>query len=70
MISRDFCTDREAARQLINTIFAWSFATLLPFGMVGEFARLICRLVEIELREMLGEADLPRLPRPRNNIIL
>lgn len=30
----------------------------------------INRMVEIELRELLGDADLPSLLRPRNNIIL
>jgi putative membrane protein len=30
----------------------------------------ISRLVEIELREMLGETDLPPLLRARNEIIL
>jgi predicted membrane chloride channel (bestrophin family) len=30
----------------------------------------ISRLVEIDLREMLGETDLPRLLRPKNEIIL
>jgi putative membrane protein len=30
----------------------------------------ISRLVEIELREMLGETDLPPLPHPANHIIL
>lgn len=107
---------------IINTIFVWSFATLLPFGIVSEFDSLnahvggfltghmcwfavpfslliswmyisldqvgestenpfeggandvpmaqISHLLEIELRQMLGETDLPRLPRPRNNIIL
>ena len=30
----------------------------------------ICRLIEIELREMLGETALPRLLSPRNQVIL
>jgi ion channel-forming bestrophin family protein len=107
---------------IINTLFVWSFALLVPFGMVGEFDRLnahapallaghmawfavpfsllvswmyisldqvgestenpfeggandvpmaqVCRLLEIELRETLGETDLPSLSRPVNNIIL
>lgn len=107
---------------IINTIFVWSFALLLPFGIVGEFDKLnshvvgflagnmawfaipfsllvswmyisldqvgestespfeggandvpmaqICRLMEIELRQMLGETEVPSLPRPKNNIIL
>ena len=107
---------------IINTIFVWCFAVLLPFCMVREFDRLndgmsgllsghmvwlaapfslliawaylaldqvgestenpfeggandvpiaqICRMVEIELREVLGETQLPPLLRPRNQIIL
>jgi putative membrane protein len=107
---------------IINTIFVWSFAALLPFGIVGEFDKLnahvggflagnmgwfaipfslliswmyisldqvgestenpfeggandvpmaqICRLLEIELKQMLGESDLPSLLKPKNNIIL
>lgn len=104
----------------INTIFVWCFATLLPFCLVGEFARLnvsgplagqmawltipfsalvswmyvaldqvgestenpfeggandvpisqISRLVEVELREMMSETDLPPLLRAQNDIIL
>lgn len=30
----------------------------------------MCRAVEVDLREMLGETDLPPLLQPRNNIIL
>ena len=30
----------------------------------------INRMIEIELREMLGDADLPALLRPMNNIVL
>jgi len=30
----------------------------------------ISRMIEIDLREMLGEADLPPLLKPKNNIIL
>jgi putative membrane protein len=107
---------------IINTIFVWSFAILLPFGIVGEFDKLnahvvgflagnmgwfaipfsllvswmyisldqvgestenpfeggandvpmaqICRLLEIELKQMLGESDVPGLLKPKNNIIL
>jgi putative membrane protein len=107
---------------IINTIFVWSFAILLPFGIVGEFDKLnthvagflagnmgwfaipfslliswmyisldqvgestenpfeggandvpmaqICRLLEIELKQMLGESDVPSLLKPKNNIIL
>jgi len=106
----------------INAIFVWSFAALLPFGLVGEFDKLnnhvsgffagsmgwlaipfslliswiyisldqvgestenpfeggandvpmaqVCRLLEIELRQMLGETDVPSLLKPQNNIIL
>ena len=28
------------------------------------------RLIEVELREMLGERDLPPLLEPKNNVIL
>ena len=107
---------------VINRIFVWSFAALLPFGVVAEFDRLnahvggvlaghmawlaipfsvllawlyvaldqvgestenpfegaandvpiaqICRLLEIELRDMLGETALPRLLQPQGNVIL
>lgn len=30
----------------------------------------MCRAAEIELREMLGETDLPPPLEPRNNIVL
>ncbi len=30
----------------------------------------ICRLLEIELRQVLGESDIPGLLKPKNNIIL
>jgi ion channel-forming bestrophin family protein len=30
----------------------------------------ICRLLEIELRQMLGETEVPSLLKPKNNIIL
>jgi putative membrane protein len=30
----------------------------------------MCRAVEIDLREMLGETDLPPMLQPKNNIIL
>ena len=107
---------------VINTIFVWAFALLLPFGMVAEFAKLngqvtgvlqghmtwltvpfsvlvawmyvaldqvgestenpfeggandvpitrICRQLEIDLRDMLDEKDIPALAPPQNNIIL
>jgi putative membrane protein len=108
---------------VINRIFVWSFAALLPFGVVAEFDKLnaqvagsflaghmawlaipfsvllawlyvaldqvgestenpfegaandvpiaqVCRLLEIELRDMLGETGLPRLLQPQGNVIL
>ena len=107
---------------IINTIFVWTFALLLPFGTVAEFAKLndlvtgvfqgnmtwmtvpfsvlvawmyvsldqvgestenpfeggandvpitrICRQLEIDLRDMLDEKDIPALDPPQNNIIL
>jgi putative membrane protein len=30
----------------------------------------ISRIIEIEMREMLGETDLPKFRKARNNIIL
>jgi hypothetical protein len=30
----------------------------------------VCRLLEIELKQMLGETVLPSLLKPKNNIIL
>lgn len=30
----------------------------------------VCRLLEIELKQMLGETELPGLLKPKNNIIL
>jgi ion channel-forming bestrophin family protein len=117
---KDFPYPRQYAT--INTIFVWTFATLLPLCLIREFDRLnesvsgllagqmawltipfsalvswmyasldqvgestenpfeggandvpisqISRLVEIELRQMLGESDLPPLLRPKNDIIL
>jgi putative membrane protein len=107
---------------VINTIFVWCFAALLPFCVIREFDRLnadlsgflagemtwltipfsalvswmyvsldqvgestsnpfeggandvpishISRLLEVELREMLGETDLPPLLTPQSEIIL
>ena len=107
---------------VINAIFVWAFALLLPFGMVAEFAKLnnlvtgalqgymtwltvpfsvlvawmyvsldqvgestenpfeggandvpitqICLQLEIDLRNMLGEKDIPSLAPAQNNIIL
>ena len=105
---------------IINSMFVWAFALLLPFGVVKEFAQLsgpgfmqgqmgwlavpfsvlvawmyvaidqvgastenpfeggandvpithLCRTIEVELRTMLGERDLPPLPAPANHIVL
>ena len=107
---------------VIHTIFVWSFALLLPLGVVKEFDKLndvvsgvlagnmawlavpfsvliawmyvsldqvgestensfeggandvpiaqVARMIEVEMREMLGDTDLPPLLRPKNNIIL
>jgi ion channel-forming bestrophin family protein len=107
---------------VINTIFVWCFAALLPLCVIREFDRLnadvagllagqmawlaipfsalvswmyvsldqvgestsnpfeggandvpisqISRLIEVELREMLGETDLPPLLAPKGDIIL
>ena len=30
----------------------------------------VCRLLEIELRQMLGETEVPSLLKPKNSIIL
>lgn len=118
--TKNFPYPRQYA--IINTIFVWSFAALLPFGIVGEFDKLnthvggflagnmgwfaipfslliswmyisldqvgestenpfeggandvpmaqVCRLLEIELKQMLGETEVPSLLKPKNNIIL
>ena len=107
---------------VINSIFVWAFALLLPFGTVAEFDKLndlvtgalqgkmtwltvpfsvlvawmyvsldqvgestenpfeggangvpitqMCRQLEIDLRDMLGEKDIPSLAPAQNNIIL
>ncbi len=96
-----------------SQIFTWIFILLLPFGMVGEFAKMghsnifltipfcvliswvfstmevvgdnsedpfenfindvpmtaLCRTIEIDLREMLGETDLPPKIKPENDIL-
>ncbi|WP_020652338.1 bestrophin family protein [Massilia niastensis] len=105
---------------IIDTVFVWAFALLLPYGLVKEFAQLnlgglmagqtawlavpfsvliswmyvsldqvgestenpfegglndvpisyMSHIIETELRELLGERDLPPPPEPRNHIIL
>lgn len=94
-------------------IFTWIFVLLLPFGMVGEFAKMghstvwltipfciliswvfstmesvgdtsedpfegfindvpmtaLCRTIEIDLREMLGETDLPPKIKPVKDVL-
>ena len=97
-----------------SKIFIWIFILLLPFGLVGEFAKLghtmafltipfsvliswifvtmeivgdnsedpfenfindvpmtaLCRTIEIDLREMLGETDLPPKIAAENDILM
>lgn len=98
-----------------SSVFVWIFCLLLPFGLVGEFARIhandliwlnvpftvliawifltidivgdnsedpfenyindvpmtaICRNIEIDLREMLGETELPEKIQPVDGILL
>lgn len=107
---------------IMNKIFVWSFAALLPLGVIGQFDSLnahvgpflsghmgwfafpfsmlisrlyisldqvgestenpfqggandvpmahICRVIEIELRQMLGESGLPEVPCANHDIIL
>ena len=98
----------------LNLMFTKLFITLVPFGMLGEFAKLgdgfiwltipfsalvawvfnmmekigestenpfeggandvpitaITRTIEIDLREMLGEKDVPPALKPQNNILM
>lgn len=61
-------------------MISWMYTTLeqvgvsteSPFegGANGVPIAQINRMIEIELREMLGDTDLPTLLRPRNNIVL
>ena len=95
-------------------VFTWIFILLLPFGMLGEFAKMghhmqwlaipfcvliswvfitmeqigdnsedpfegfvndvpmtaLCRTIEIDLREMLGETDLPDKVQAQNGILM
>lgn len=97
-----------------SKVFVWIFVLLLPFGLVGEFAKMghtmafltipfsiliswifttmeivgdnsedpfenfindvpmtaLCRTIEIDLREMLGEKDLPPKIMPEMDILL
>ena len=96
-----------------SKVFTWIFIILLPFGMVGEFAKMghgliwltvpfcvliswvfitmeivgdnsedpfegfvndvpmtaLCRTIEIDLREMLGETELPEKIKPVNDVL-
>lgn len=98
----------------LNLMFVRLFNTLVPFGMLGEFAKLgehfvwltipftavvawvfmmmerigestenpfegsandvpitaMTRTIEIDLREMLGEQDIPKPLQPQNNILM
>jgi len=98
----------------LNLMFTRLFVSLVPFGMLGEFAKLgegfiwltvpfsalvawvfnmmerigestenpfeagandvpitaITRTIEIDLREMLGEKDIPPALKPQNNILM
>lgn len=97
-----------------SKVFTWIFIFLLPFGLIGEFAKIghhlevlaipfgvliswifstmemvgdnsedpfenfvndvpmtaLCRTIEIDLREMLGETDLPPKVQPVNGILM
>jgi len=63
-----------------SVIISWMYSSL---GQVGESTEnpfegnandvpisQICAIAEMDLREMLGETNLPPLPQPKNNIIL
>ena len=63
-----------------SVIISWMYTSL---GQVGESTEnpfegnandvpitQISKIIEIDLREMLGETDLPQMPGPRHNIIL
>lgn len=96
-----------------SKVFTWIFISLLPFGMVGEFAKMghgliwltvpfcvliswifttmeivgdnsedpfegfvndvpmtaLCRTIEIDLREMLDETELPEKIKPVNDVL-
>jgi putative membrane protein len=63
-----------------SVVVSWMYTTLEQVGASTENPfeggandvpiAQINRMVEIELRELLGDTDLPPLLRPRNNIIL
>lgn len=97
-----------------SKIFTWIFILLLPFGLIGEFAKMghefiwltvpfsvliswifstmeivgdnsedpfenfvndvpmtaLCRTIEIDLREMLGETELPEKIKPVDDILM
>jgi putative membrane protein len=63
-----------------SVIISWMYTSL---GQVGESTEnpfegsandlpisKICKIIEIDLREILGETDLPTMPQPQHNIIL
>lgn len=63
-----------------SVIISWMYTSL---GQVGESTEnpfegspndvpisKICKIIEIDLREMLGEIKLPELPKPQHDIIL
>jgi ion channel-forming bestrophin family protein len=63
-----------------SVMISWMYTTLEQVGASTENPfeggandvpiAQINRMIEIELRELLGDADLPRLLKPQNNIIL
>jgi ion channel-forming bestrophin family protein len=63
-----------------SVLISWMFTSLdrvgesteSPFEGNANDAPIsqMCRAVEIDLREMLGETDLPRPLQPQNNIVL
>ena len=63
-----------------STVISWMYTTLEQVGASTENPfeggandvpiAQINRMIEIELRELLGDTDLPPLLRPKNNIIL
>jgi putative membrane protein len=65
---------------LFSVLLSWMFTSLdrvgesteSPFEGSANDAPIsqLCRAVEVDLREMLGETDLPPLLQPRNNIVL
>ena len=63
-----------------SVIISWMYTSL---GQVGESTEnpyegnandvpisKICKLIEIDLKEILGEINLPEIPQPQHNIIL